>query len=74
MSPSLLLFERAMADTTDLFFMLRQPHSSVSYNTIVVRKLKGPFARLPCNMRSACALGFPSRDTLKIKKTRRGSN
>lgn len=65
MSPSLFLSERAMADTADLFLTLTQPHSKMSYNTIVARKLKGPFASLPCNLRCAFALGFPSTDTLR---------
>lgn len=63
MSPSLFLCNRAMADMADLFSTLMQPHCNRSYNTIVARKLKGTFARLPCNLRSACVPGFPCRNT-----------
>lgn len=52
-----------MAGAADLFSTLTQPHSSMSYNTMVARKLTGTFARLLFNLRSACALGFPSRST-----------
>lgn len=52
-----------MAGTADLFSTLTQPHSSMSYNAMVARKLTGTFARLLFNLRSAGDLSFPCRST-----------